>query len=134
MTKHMVQRSITFLALSGIFACTGDPTGDLKSGPDHLVATPTAVFVGNGTIQSVLVSSVDEAGNQVEDNFSLGTVGPNITVTRDSTFDLVRNDKGELVVNPHPTRVRYKLPPAEPSTLAYGIAYARRAGQAVVTV
>jgi hypothetical protein len=109
MTKHMVQRSITFLALSGIFACTGDPTGDFKSGPDHLVATPSAVYVGNGTIQTVLVSAVDEAGNQVEDNFHLGTVGAGITVTRDSTFDLVRNDKGELVVNPHPTRVRYNV-------------------------
>jgi hypothetical protein len=111
MTKHMVQRSLTFLALTSILGCAADPTGDLHGGPDHLVATPSTLYVGNGTTATVIVSSVDEQGNQVEDDFRLAPadVGANISVSLDTTYSRVRNEAGVLVPDPHATRVRYNI-------------------------
>lgn len=107
MTKHMVQRSLTFLALTSILACTGDPTGDFANGVDHLEASPKQLFVTEGSTVSVDVTARDAANNAVQANFLANGVGPGITVVRDETFEPIRNEDGEFVPNPHPTRVRY---------------------------
>lgn len=109
MTKHMVLRSLTFLALTSIIGCTGDPTSDLSNGPDRLLANPSTLYVGNGAVASVIVTSVDQQGNQVADNFRLADadVGPGISVELDTTYSRVRNENGVLVPDPNATRVRY---------------------------
>jgi len=96
------------LALTGL-ACTGDPTGDLRGGIDHLVATPGAIYVPNQTTQTVLIEAVDEQGNRVGTKFTLGAVGAGITVVEDDSFNLIYNSKGQLVRPENPTRARYKV-------------------------
>lgn len=132
MTKHMVQRSITFLALTGILGCTGNPTGDLANGPDHLQATPSALYVGNGTVTAVIVTSLDDQDDQVADNFTLNPadIGPNITVELDTLYSRVRNANGVLVPDPNATRVRYTV-----TTTVYGESqFTVRAGSRSVTI
>jgi hypothetical protein len=107
MTKHMVQRSLTFLALTGILACTGDPTGEFANGVDHLEASPSTFYLVSGSSTSIDVAARDAANNAVEASFQIAEVGPGITVERDLTFEPIRNEDGEFVPNPRPTRVRY---------------------------
>lgn len=107
MMKHMVQRSLSFIALTGMLACTGDPTGDFANGVDHLEATPGALFVTEGTPELVIVTARDGSNNPVTANFTVSGVGAGITVERDLTYEPVRNSDGELEPNNHPIRVRY---------------------------
>lgn len=132
MTKHMVLRSLTFLALTSIIGCTGDPTSDLSTGPDRLLANPSTLYVGNGTTASVIVTSIDKQGNQVADNFRLADadIGAGITVELDTTYSRVRNENGVLVPDPNATRVRYLI-----STDIYTESqFTVRAGERSVTI
>lgn len=108
MTIHMVKRSLTLLALSGIVACTGDPTGDLANGVDHLEANPSTFYLVSGATTNVDVTARDGAGNPVETTFSVAP-GAGVTVVRDETFEPIRNSNGDFVPNPHPTRIRYNV-------------------------
>lgn len=107
MTKHMVQRSLSFIALAGMLACTGDPTGEFANGVDHLAASPSTFFLQSGATTNIVVTALDGSNNPVTANFSIADVGPGITVERDTEFEPIRNSDGELETNPHPIRVRY---------------------------
>jgi hypothetical protein len=111
MMKHMVQRSISFIALTGMLACTGDPTGDFANGVDHLEATPTTLFIVEGTPENVVVTARDASNNPVTANFTIASVTGDISVERDVNFEPVRNSDGELEPNTHPIRVRYLVTP-----------------------
>lgn len=107
--NRVTRGTVVLAAALGVLSCKGDPTSDLRNGIDHLIATPTALYVGNQTTQNVIVEAVDEQGNRLGANFSLGTVGAGITVVEDDSFNLVYNNKGELVQPDNPTRFRFRV-------------------------
>lgn len=73
-------------ALSAVSGCTsGDPT-DNEGTPTAIVSDPDVVFVNQGESQPVVVSVVDEDGQPLEAEFTLGTVGAGITVAPDPDF------------------------------------------------
>lgn len=98
---------ILLAAALGLLSCTGDPTGDLRSGIDHLVATPSAIFVSPNSIKLVQVEAVDGQGNRVGTSFSLGAIGGGITVIPDDSFNLVFDNNGKLIPPTNWTRIRY---------------------------
>lgn len=102
------------LVLAGIVACKGDPTSDLRNGVDHLIATPSAIFLGPGVTTNVLIEAVDEQGNRQGTRFSLDQVSALIDVTVDSSFGRVLDNDGNLVFPDAPTRLRYAVSPAAP--------------------
>ena len=78
---NRVTRSTVVLAVAlAALSCKGDPTDSLRNGVDHLVATPSAIFLVPGETFSVLVEAVDEQGNRQGTSFNLGTVGAGISV------------------------------------------------------
>ena len=87
-------RSMTRLILcSGVavsvallMSCSGDPTGNLRTGVEKLNPTPSQMFLQQGKTGTVVVSATDGQGNQVETAFAITNVGPGITVERDPTF------------------------------------------------
>ncbi|MFN8652365.1 MAG: hypothetical protein U0133_10715 [Gemmatimonadales bacterium] len=104
----MVQRSLPFLVLAGLVSCKGDPTGDLRNGTDHLLASPSSVFVTEGTTKFVVITAVDEQGNSVAAKFGDPQgAGAGVTVTRDLTYQPVYDDKGNLVAPKEVTSARY---------------------------
>src|SRR5512147_637419 len=95
--KRVTRRSMA-LVLAGVAACKGDPTGELRNGVDHLVATPSAIFLTPGTSTNVLVEAVDEQGNRESTHFTLGTVSPEIDVAIDSSFGHIIDNNGNFVL------------------------------------
>lgn len=76
-------------ALSAVSACTtGDPTEN-EGTPTEIVSNPDVVFVDQGQTEPVVVSVVDEDGQALEADFTLGNVGAGITVTLDPDFQPV---------------------------------------------
>lgn len=105
---NRVTRGTVVLATAiAMLSCKGDPTGDLRDGIDHLIATPGAIFIGVDSTKSVLVEAVDKQGNRLGTTFTLGNVGAGITVVSDDSFNLVYNTKGQLVPPSNWTRVQY---------------------------
>src|SRR5512143_2309920 len=111
--KRVTRRSMA-LVLAGVAACKGDPTGDLRNGVDHLVATPSAIFLRPGASTNVLIEAVDEQGNREGTHFSLGVVSPEINVVIDSGFNQVVDNNGNFVLPDEPTRLRYIVTPEAP--------------------
>jgi hypothetical protein len=109
--KRVTRRSLT-LVLAGVMACKGDPTGELRNGVDHLVATPSALFLSPGASTNVLVEAVDEQGNREGTHFTLGTVSPEITVSIDSTFGHIIDNNGNFVLPEILTRLQFLVQPA----------------------
>jgi hypothetical protein len=107
MMKHMVQRSLSFVALVGALSCTGDPTGDLRKGIDHLRADPSALFVGQDSTKFVTVEAVDDQGNQIATKFSVGAVGAGITAVKDLTFNPIFDNKGNETQPSEVTRAQF---------------------------
>lgn len=111
--NRLIRGKVVLAAALVALSCKGDPTSELRNGPDHLVADPSALYVPNGTSKTVQVRLVDEQGNGLESNFTLGTIGPGITVVEDPDFGLVYNDKGQLVKPDKPLVVQYIVTPTE---------------------
>lgn len=107
---NRVTRSTVVLAVAlAALSCKGDPTDSLRNGVDHLVATPSAIFLVPGETFSVLVEAVDEQGNRQGTSFNLGTVGAGISVVEDDSFNLVFDKKGNQVKPKSWPRVQYKV-------------------------
>ncbi len=110
MIRHMVQRSLSFVVLAGLMSCSGDPTGDLRGGFDHLQVDPGAIFVNEGTTKFVVITAVDKQGNSVVVNFGdPASVGAGITVAKDLTYQPVYDDKGNLVPPKNVVSTRYAV-------------------------
>jgi hypothetical protein len=107
--NRVTRGSVVLAAALVAMSCEGDPTGDLRNGVDHLVATPSALYVGNNQTATVLVEALDAQGNRLEAKFELGTVGAGISVVEDDSFNLVYNNKGELVKPSKWTRAQYEV-------------------------
>jgi hypothetical protein len=127
--NRATRRSIILVA--GLAACNGDPTGDLRNGVDHLIATPGAIFLTRGAVTSVTVEAVDEQGNRQGTRFTLGAVSPSIMVVEDSTFNLIYDKNGNLVFPEKPTRLRYAVSPLAVSGEA---SFVVRAGGKEITI
>ena len=102
-TRGTVVLAVALAALS----CKGDPTDSLRNGVDHLVATPSSVFLVPGESFGILVEAVDEQGNRQGTSFNLGTVGAGITVVEDDSFNLVFDKNGNQVKPKSWPRVQY---------------------------
>jgi hypothetical protein len=84
--NRLTSGTVLTIALLGMAGCNGDPTGDLRNGPEKLVASPSQLFLDAGRSATVEVGAVDEQGNPIEAAYVATNVGSNISVTRDSTF------------------------------------------------
>jgi hypothetical protein len=84
--KRLILCSGVAVSLGLLVACSGDPTGSLRSGVEKLNPTPSQMFLQQGKTGTVVVSATDGQGNQVETAFALKDIGPGITVERDPTF------------------------------------------------
>lgn len=76
---------VLLAAATGMWACNGDPTENLRVG-EKVIATPTVVFVGQGSTEFVTVQLVDGQGNQLAADFEAQNIGTGITVVEDSTY------------------------------------------------
>lgn len=104
-TRGTVVLAVALTALS----CKGDPTDSLRNGVDHLIATPSAVFLVPNETFTILVEAVDEQGNRQGTTFNLGTVGAGITVVEDDSFNLVFDKNGNQVKPKSWPRVQYEI-------------------------
>jgi hypothetical protein len=69
-----------------LVAGCGDSTESLRGPITDLVASPSQLFIEVGATKKVDVSAVDAQGNQLTEAFEVTSVGPGITVSRDSSF------------------------------------------------
>jgi hypothetical protein len=111
--NRVIGRSVV-LVLAGVVACQGDPTSDLRNGVDHLIATPSAIFLSRGVTTNVLIEALDEQGNRQGTHFTVDQVSALIDVAVDSSFGRIVNNEGDLVFPDAPTRLRYSVSPAAP--------------------
>jgi hypothetical protein len=95
------------LVLSVAAISCGDPTGDLRGGPDKLVATPSSITLDQGATQNVVVRAVDAQGNEVVAAVDGITVNPAglATVTIDSSFLAGTDTTGQAQI-PTPTKTQ----------------------------
>lgn len=106
MIRHMVQRSLPFVLLAGLMSCKGDPTDSLRNGVDQLLADPSQIILDSASTQSVIVSALDEQGNQVSAKFSATATG-GVSVVFDTTYNRVYDTEGNLKPQNPATHVRY---------------------------
>ncbi|TFG47569.1 MAG: hypothetical protein E4H38_07910, partial [Gemmatimonadales bacterium] len=108
--NRVTRGTVLLAAVLVAMSCEGDPTGDLRNGADHLVATPSAIFLTSGDSANIVIEVVDKQGNRLQGKFELLSFDtPGITVVPDTTFNNVYNNKGELVPPSKWTRARYKV-------------------------
>lgn len=111
MIRHMVKGSLPLVLVGALVSCSGDPTGDLRNGTDHLTASPSSLFVRSDSTKGVIIGAVDEQGNQLSGDFKLGAVTGPFTVAFDSTYAPVYGGNGQLDPQKNPTSVRYIVTP-----------------------
>jgi hypothetical protein len=102
--KHSRFGLVFLLSCSGLLACNGDPTSDIRdSGASRVLADPTVVFLDKGETGSVVLEQVDAQGNQLPTTFTVTSETGLATVDRDTTF-LETTNGGNLN-----TRERYNV-------------------------
>jgi hypothetical protein len=84
------------LCLSAALSCTQDTTLGLT--PASLEAVPSIMVIPVGGTQSVIVSAFESGTNPVDASWSIGAVGPGITVKMDTLFGRVF--QGNQLVQP----------------------------------
>ena len=80
--------------------CHGDPTENLRGGVARLQAAPSTLVVSLTKNKTTQVTGVDEQGNPLDLAYDIKTVGPGISVKRDSTFLPVFLNDSTLSVPP----------------------------------
>jgi hypothetical protein len=112
-------KALTFAVLI-LVGCTTDPTDDLRNGIDKIVATPGQVFLEPGTSTVVEVGAVDAQGNQLSFPYTVTSVGPGITVRRDSSYLPIYVNDTLLTVPETAPRMRF-IVEAEPFTGSFPV-------------
>jgi hypothetical protein len=92
---------ILLAAATGLWSCNGDPTASIREGGQKVLATPSSVFVDQGTTEFVIVQLVDGQGNQLAADFEPQNIGAGITVVEDPTY-LATSDGSRI-----PTSTRF---------------------------
>ena len=77
---------ILLAAATGLGSCNGDPTESIREEGQKILATPSVVFVDQGTTEFVTVQLVDGQGNQLAADFEAQNIGAGITVVKDPTY------------------------------------------------
>jgi len=114
---------VVLAALTALWSCKGDPTESFRTG-EEVIATPTSLFVDQGSGEFVTVQVVDEQGNQIGTDFTAQNVGPGITVAFDSTY-LATTNGARLQ-----TSARFVVTGVAPGSTSFEVA----AGGAVDTI
>lgn len=110
--NRVTRGSVMLAAALSAISCSGDPTSALRNGLDHLLASPTALFLTPGKPKTVVVTAVDAQGNTLATTFTLNntlSAGAGITVVRDDSFNLVYNNAGQLVLPSTQTSALYTV-------------------------
>jgi hypothetical protein len=94
-------------ALLLVAGCSTEPTSDLRNGATRIDAAPSQLFLQLGESKTVDVSAVDDQGNQLSTAYEVTSVGPGITVRRDSTFLPIFIDDSTLSVPAEAPVFRY---------------------------
>jgi hypothetical protein len=76
---------IVLAAATALWSCNGDPTDTFQEG-ERIMADPASLFLDQGASEFVVVEMVDNQGNQLAVDFEPQSVGPGITVEKDTTF------------------------------------------------
>ena len=84
--KRSMCGGILLASLAGMLACSGDPTGDLVGKNITIQANPTSLFLAQGDTKAVLVTVVDEQGNQQALTGLQPTATGGVTVLEDSSY------------------------------------------------
>jgi hypothetical protein len=106
---------LLLLATAGVVACGGDPTSSFKEADQKIVATPSSLFLDEGTSVFVIVERQDAQGNQLTADFEPTNVGSGITVVRDTTF--LETTNGTTLK----TRDRFEVTGLTPVTTSFTI-------------
>jgi len=104
-----VRSSVLLAACLGLWSCTSDPTGDLGGTPDHLIATPSSIFVEQGDTEIIEVQLYDEQGGQLPTSFTVANASANIDVTVDDEFLPEYDADGNLVTPAEVTKLRVNV-------------------------
>jgi hypothetical protein len=113
-------RMVPAFALLLAAACSdsfSDGQGDL----DHLVASPTQVFLEIGQTKTVDVSGLDAQGNPLTLAYEVTSPGNGIDVRRDSTFLPVYVDDSTLQVPPAGERFRFRVTGTSYTTTSFTV-------------
>jgi hypothetical protein len=74
---------IVLAAVTVLWSCKGDP---IDPSGERILADPSSVFLDQGASEFVVVQMVDNQGNQLAADFEAQSVGPGISVVKDTTF------------------------------------------------
>jgi hypothetical protein len=74
---------IVLAAVTVLWSCKGDP---IDPSGERILADPSSLFLDQGASEFVVVQMVDNQGNQLAADFEPQSVGPGITVEKDTTF------------------------------------------------
>jgi hypothetical protein len=109
--NRLTSGTVSLFALLLVGACNNDPTSDTNNDQvAQLNASPSTLNVTHGKVSKLQVSAVNEAGNPVSAAYELKSVGPGITVTRDSSFfPIFVGDNNTLTVPPAATTFQYNV-------------------------
>jgi hypothetical protein len=85
--KRSMCGGILLASLAGMLACSGDPTGDLVGKNLTIQSDPTSLFVSQGESKALIVTLVDEQGNQQAiENFSVAPASGAVGAVDDTTY------------------------------------------------
>ena len=85
--KRSMCGGILLAGLTGMLACSGDPTGDLVGKNLKIQPDPSSMSVAQGATKPVTLTVVDEQGNQQAiENFSVTATSGAVAAVEDSTF------------------------------------------------
>jgi Bacterial pre-peptidase C-terminal domain len=109
--NRLTSGTVSLFALLLVGACNNDPTSDTNNDQvAQINASPSTLNVTHGKVSKFQVSAVNEAGNPVSAAYELKSVGPGITVTRDSSFfPIFVGDNNTLTVPPAATTFQYNV-------------------------
>jgi hypothetical protein len=107
--KRYLRGTVLLAATVGVWACSGDPTGDINGEPTRLVSNPSSVFIDQGDSAFILVSAKDDAGGTSATVFEVSAVGEGITVTRDTLFQGVYDGVGDFAGVSATNSARYSV-------------------------
>lgn len=97
--NRMIRGMAGLMVALGVSACGEDPSLDFGGdAPTKIQASPTSMFVTQGTPEAVLVRLVDDRNRSTPTSFDISNVSAGLTVTLDETYrpDYIGSDTLEF--------------------------------------
>ncbi len=105
-----VLRSLALLAAVGVFGCKSDPSGVTPDDtPVKIVANPAVLTVAQGATKTVTIAVVDSNGNAIPAEISATAGSGDITVTPDTSAELVYGPDGVPHANTSTRETRFTV-------------------------